>query len=551
MTAGRGRRVRLAGRVVAVALGLGLGLGLAECAARVLLDPPRTHEAPLELHPVLGFRGIPGVRIPLEDDRGSFDFVLGREGLRGREIPPAPADARRVVFLGDSFLMGLGLREEDLVTARTERGLRQPGSAVEVYNLSAIDWGTGQQLLLFEQLRQRLAPHDVVLVLYPANDVANDTPGLAGRTRVSPGDAIRPYVVPEGDRLRVSHVHPVRGALRSRSRLFALVERALFPLELEGGVASGSLAERLRSGRLPLEELEVFRRHDPGNPWEEGWRRSFALLSFLRDGCRVLGARLVVLVVPSEHQVQRAAKAVAWDVASRFVSGAPLAARLDWNLPERRLAAFFEEAGIDGRLLLGPLREAVSDGRRVYLRDGHLSPEGHAVAARLALAALSDPPSPARSTPVQGRPLPLLPVAAAARAELDFGRARHEPHLGDGWFGWRPDGDPGGGGWQVADRALFVLPARPGRLVIEGVVPETARLPILLRIERVGDPAQTLRLDGPGAFRIEAGFGAARASARSDGYAAFVLDPAPERGPLASPLRVRRIALAPAPGGAR
>ena len=47
---------------------------LAECAARLLLDVPRYHDAPLELDPELGFRGIPGHVHEVEDELGRFAF---------------------------------------------------------------------------------------------------------------------------------------------------------------------------------------------------------------------------------------------------------------------------------------------------------------------------------------------------------------------------------------------------------------------------------------------------------------------------------------------
>jgi hypothetical protein len=157
MRAGR-RRGRLPRQLGLTLLGAATGLTLAEVGARLLLPPPRTHTTPLELHGERGFRGVPGTRLPFSDERGDFAFVLGPEGFRGRELPGAPGAERRVVFLGDSFLMGLGLREEELVPARAERALREQGLAAEVYNLSSIDYRTGQDLLLLDRFGVRVSP---------------------------------------------------------------------------------------------------------------------------------------------------------------------------------------------------------------------------------------------------------------------------------------------------------------------------------------------------------------------------------------------------------
>ena len=45
---------------------------LLECASRLLLDPPRYHEGPVEFHPALGFRGVPGHRGEAVDELGPF-----------------------------------------------------------------------------------------------------------------------------------------------------------------------------------------------------------------------------------------------------------------------------------------------------------------------------------------------------------------------------------------------------------------------------------------------------------------------------------------------
>lgn len=548
MSAGRRREGRLPRRLGLVLLGAAVGLVLAELAARLLLPPPRTHDQPNELHAELGFRGVPGTRIPFQDERGSYEFALGRQGFRGRELPAGPGAARRVLFLGDSFLVGLGLRAEELVTARSERALRERGVTAEVYNLSTIDTGTGQQLLLLERFGPGLAPDDVVLVLYPANDVVNDTIELAGRTRVSPADAVRPYVLPDGEGLAREYVHPLRGPLRTHSRLFALAERSLFSWSVSGVGPAPSMTARLRNGRPPREELEIFRRHDPGDAWEQGWRRSFSLLRAVRDRCQQLGARLLVLVVPSEHQVQRGAKVVGWDLATRLVLSKPLDALLDWNLPEQRLARFFGQQGIEARLLLGPLREAVAAGQRVYARDGHLSEAGHALAARPVVDWLHGSQAARAPRPPAGEPVRVLPSPGDAPARLDFRRARHEAFLGDGWLDWQAETGQGGGGWHVVARALVVLPERTGRFFVEGVVPEGRALPATVRLERIAGNTEDFRLDVSGPFRLEMKVQGGPTSPSADGYAVFVVDPAPGAGRASSALRVERLGIeAPAP----
>ena len=526
----------LAGRPIqnlALAIGATLAVLLAcEGVARLFLPPPRYHREPVAFDPLLGFRGIPGHRQEGVDELGRYAIELNAQGLRGREIPaepePAPEGALRVVFVGDSFLVGQAVREEQLVTSLVEAGLRSRGREAEVYNLSGIDWGTAQELLALRALGRPLVPDAVVLFVYPANDWINNSMLLAGRTTVSAGDAIRPYLVPEGGELRLRHLDPLRAFLRGHSRLFAVLERRVLATTAGRTPASEDAGARLREGRAPREDLELFRSHDPGDRWEQAWGTSLELLRAFRDECTALGARLLVVVVPSVHQVVVTPKAIGLDVTVRLARRRPLDALLDWDLPERRLAAFFAAERIESLLLLRPLREGARRGGRVYARDEHLASLGHKIAAAPIVDwILSERPAGGSALPELGSgPVALLPDAATAPALLDFHEDRHQDYLGDGWISWGPT-TGGGGAWLIGPSALAVLPLRDGDLVLRGWAPREARFPIEGQIAVVGGPRHPIRIEEPGRFvlRYPGSTRDARAWPTAGGYLALVLAP--------------------------
>ncbi|MGH0029149.1 MAG: SGNH/GDSL hydrolase family protein [Myxococcota bacterium] len=540
---------------------LGVALALAEVAARALLDPPRYHNEPLELDATLGFRGIPGHRRRVADGEGApFAFVLNRDGFRGAPLPKGPAarGTRRVVFLGDSFLVGAGVAETQLLTRRLgdllsagwEGGAAGP---VEVLNLSAADYGTGQELLLLRREGPRLAPDLVVLSLYPHNDLVNNYEGLAFRTRVSPGDYVRPYVVPADDgRLEVRYTHPWRAWLRRHSRLFAASERAAVAYGARHDVAwlhpfrrPEPERQRLAEGRAPAEHQEIYRAHPPDSDWERAWQRTARLLRAVRDTTTSLSARLVVLVIPELHQVRRVARDVEHDLVLRSEHGSSLDAYLDWNLPERRLARFFQEEGIEHVLLLPHLRRAVAAGDDVYLRDRHLNARGHEIAAQRLAAALA---GPGKTPPPDGRPV-RLPAPTVAPARIEPGRPDHWHFHDEGWIPWMPPEDTAGaegGGALATQQALVVLPARGRELVVRGIS-AARRHPHEVVLQLVGGPSQTLRIEKPGPFVLRAGLPLARVP-RSDGWVALRFATPPGAGPddPSTGLIVRELGLAPA-----
>ena len=477
-----------------------------EAASRFLLPVPRYHREPVELDAELGFRGIPHDTTEIDGDQGRYTIAFDAHGLRGRDLPSEPAPGvSRIVFVGDSMLVGQAVREEQLATSLVESALRRDGREVEVYNLSVIDYGTAQELLLLRRLGQPLAPDTVVLFVYPANDLVNNTIELAGRTTVSPGDPLRPYLVAgSDDALELRYLDPLRARLRRHSRLFATLE--LRALSAQGDAAPREdWVARVRRGLAPKEDLELFREH-PGedDPWARAWESTFALLRTFRAECDAIGARLLVVVVPSLHQVVRSPKWISLEISARLAGARTLDALLDWDLPERRLRRFFEDEGIEARFLLGPLRDATAAGARVYARDDHLSPTGHQIAAASVLGGLAPDASAAPPPPAseQGGPSWLLPDASAAPSLLDFRSDPHVDHLGGGWEAWTPPGSDAPPGWRIGASAMAVLPRAEGELVLRGSAPVNASLPIDGSLAIAGGPRHRFRIERAGPFAL-------------------------------------------------
>ena len=108
-------------------------------------------------------------------------------------------------------------------------------------------------------------------------------------------------------------------------------------------------------------------------------RRYAGMYESLTQFRRVLGDKLLVVVIPDEFQVNDAL----W---SELVSAQPRGGALDRTLPQRRLGAFCAREGIALLDLLEPLRQAQKQARVYHLRDTHWNSNGH----RLAGEAIAD-----------------------------------------------------------------------------------------------------------------------------------------------------------------
>ena len=511
--------------------------GLLEIAARLLLPPTRYHDAPVEFDARLGFRGIPDYRRELVDARGPYPFELNAQGFRGRPLPSAAADdgTLRIAFLGDSFLVGEAVRAEALLTSRVGAELSARGIDAEIYNLSAIDYGTAQQLLLLETYGPRIRPDVVVLAFFSANDLVNNSMELAGRTIVSRGDPLRPYLVGEAGSLQIRFLHPLLAALRARSRLVTEIERRLLMLGeryqiefLQSAPAALPVVQRLRAGMAPSEAYEVFRDHDPVHSWESAWRATYRLLREFRDRSRALGARPIVLVIPAHDQVIRSARTVRFDVLARRFAKRSLDAVLDWNLPERRLQSFLRDEGIEAVFLLPSFRAAAATGNRPYAVDEHLAEAGHVIAGQQVAERLSEgSPATGGALDLSSGPLTGWSPVALAQARLDFAFADHRENLGHGWLLWQPESASEGEnwGWWTGARALAVLPVGPGDLVVRGRVSAGAALPLRGTLKVVGGRRHPFLLEDYGAFELRVPETEEPWPLSSEGYVALGISP--------------------------
>ena len=118
----------------------------------------------------LGWKNIPSW------ESATFDrkIAINSKGLRDREYPyEKPAGVFRILVLGDSFVWGYGVSNEETFTERLEQALTAEGAAIEVLNAGVSGWGTDQQLLYLESEGFKYSPELVVLAFFLYNDPEN------------------------------------------------------------------------------------------------------------------------------------------------------------------------------------------------------------------------------------------------------------------------------------------------------------------------------------------------------------------------------------------
>ena len=186
-------------KLLLVVLGVTGALLSAEVALRVTGFTPRYEmlDFVLQLDEDVLFRLVPG-----------GGPGINSEGYRDVEHPQDAGLQKRVLVLGDSFVMGYNVPVESTLPRFLEREL---GEGWEVRNQGVYGYGPDQSFLRLRDKGLDLDPAWVVLVLFPPNDFLD----LVKNGRVRPG--------PEGPQW--IRDHPVRQAMPT-FRLAGLVRAA-------------------------------------------------------------------------------------------------------------------------------------------------------------------------------------------------------------------------------------------------------------------------------------------------------------------------------------
>ena len=304
---------------------------------------------------------------------GSFDVRIrcNADGLRGGVIEqPKPASRTRLAVLGDSFMWGFGVEDDEVFAQALVREI--PDS--DVVNLAANGYSTVQELVRLEDDGLRYQP-DVLVLGFCWNDLEDNFDDKHGG---------RPVAALTGSgELRIENL-PVRRPwksgtkqwLRAHSRLFGFLEYAF---KLIGESSKRWLPSRPPdAGGDPDLTGTSFSERDlyaPSTPeLDHAWRVLRLLLARIADDQRANGGRTLVMYVPSRNAM----------TPRQFRELFGDDRELDWSRPADRLGEIARSLGVE-YLDLNPVFRAAPDPESLYLvNNGHWSAAGHGLAARSA-----------------------------------------------------------------------------------------------------------------------------------------------------------------------
>jgi hypothetical protein len=306
-------------------------------------------------------------------------------GLRNAPLAPRPAPGvERITVLGDSFVFGPPVNQDETITGRLQA---LAGSGWEVVNVAVPGYGTGQQWRLAEELQAKgyRLGRKVVLAFF-TNDL-QDNLGLEyaslTRNRLQPA-----FSVDAAGNLQQTASEPPRassggsggGWLRRSLFLHFVRYQAEVLLVSYPGILAALDALGM-APELPRVPGIISGWYD--EQWQARWRVTEGVLGHVVRRLRESpeAPEVYIAFVPSPFQVHESFKltvAASADVDERYASFLA-----DPDRPQRVLQAAAQRLGARFIDLTPELRRAAQGALVYFPREGHFNEAGCSIAARV------------------------------------------------------------------------------------------------------------------------------------------------------------------------
>jgi hypothetical protein len=274
---------------------------------------------------------------------------------------PKPAGVKRILFLGDSFTIGYGVKRERRFSDIIKKCL---SSEYQVFNMGMWGYGTDQELLILQEKGLKYSPDIVILSMFL------DDLFTTHLFSIHKGSYIKPkFSLLKNDILELCNI-PVPNN-RGKSLLFNVMITRLYILR--NCLAVG--LEFMRSDWLSIFDKKFL--------LAERYDLSLRLLYKIHELSKVNDIKFLLVIIPFKDQLD----------AQRIYSmrrsyyGIP-SDRLDLDLPQKVLIPFCEDAGIQVLDLLPVFKRRKKTHKLHFNQDLHWTNEGHYLAAEEILSYL-------------------------------------------------------------------------------------------------------------------------------------------------------------------
>ena len=295
-------------------------------------------------------------------------FATNSLGIRGPEIQlPKPKGQKRILFLGDSFMTGWGVSEQEALPQMTQTILQGalPSVSIETINAGLSASGQGYEYLFFKNDGLSLDPDVVLVGLYIFNDIADSI-------RESTWSQIDASGLPEKITSKSSYIDyqgNIRQNVKSLKLFVPFLKKSYLYDLITDGIIRLLPQDYIRTGEVNIscvfrENCHTFDRQ------KNDMKRLFLGMQKISELQR---KKLIVVLLPSEVQVHP-------EHSNRYDIVPPLTLT-DAQRPHGEFAEFFKENGINFIDLLPVFQEHAKEPLYSTL-DEHWTALGNRLAAQ-------------------------------------------------------------------------------------------------------------------------------------------------------------------------
>jgi len=352
VSAQRNRKRAFFFSAIALFLGTSVSLLIAEFAVR-LFDPQTLSSDIVEWDADVDYRLRPNARGRGVSPEFSTEVRVNSLGFRGPEISPVKKPGvRRVLCLGDSFMFGAGLNENETLPYAVSRELeRRHAGNFEVINGGVYGYQTANELELFMKYGIPLNP-DIVVILVMTHDMVQNLDWYE-----LTGDGLlkrKPFTSQYTQSRAITRYLPGAPWLREHSHLFKFVGVRVLPIVTAGG---SSRSEFTGASSQQNQELSKTDEFSPEFYREErgAFRVTTELLARLVEVCNKNHTRCILLTLGG---------------GADEIMGGRISPRK--MLPHEQLIAAGLRAGFSDALALPPILAGYRGNENLFFpKDGH------------------------------------------------------------------------------------------------------------------------------------------------------------------------------------
>ncbi|MFH1868407.1 MAG: SGNH/GDSL hydrolase family protein [Candidatus Omnitrophota bacterium] len=253
---------------------------------------------PILLHPVYHHITSPG-KYKVSWPEGvslikKLDFSVSSAGLRSRgEIPMVKEENTfRILVLGDSFVLGVGVSDDETLCYLLERDLNdslKKGKRYEVINAGVGSYVPLLEYLYFKTDGIKFDP-DMVILFFDMGDLWQTQEYLR-----------KAIMDKDGNVVRVVHKISVW------NDIYAFIRARFYFLSHFIGKAEGVIKRELNKGGPGLwgvnTSLLEFTLNTDQSRWDKEWQRIYADIGLVKDFCEERGIEFAAVIYPWGHQV--------------------------------------------------------------------------------------------------------------------------------------------------------------------------------------------------------------------------------------------------------